>query len=185
MSSSARQATSCVLKIVIIGGVLAQPEVSFFQSPLSIKYVNGLDESISIWFQPEGSPSFLRPPVSLNPHSEQSASLSGQDPGKRYIVIRDEANRDTRVGWVDLEAIAKSNSPVMLIDGVTVTETVMQTHTVFETRTRTVIGPDGKRRTITTQVPVQRTEPKTIRRQAVQLKCRVNNEWKLVPTSDS
>ena len=101
----------------------SQPSLSFGQDPLSIKYVNGLDESISIWFQPEGSKTFFRPPVSIRAHSEETANLTSNLPGKRYVVIRDEARRDTRVGWVDLDAIARSKSSVILIDGVTVTET--------------------------------------------------------------
>src|SRR5437879_2699416 len=113
----------------------------YCQTPPSIKYVNSLDESISVWFQPEKLASFLRPPIYMGPKSEQRVPIEPEYPGKRYIVIRDEANRDTRVGWVDLEAVARSKTPVMLIDGVTVRETRPEVYTVYETYTEVVVGP--------------------------------------------
>lgn len=109
-----------------------------------VKYRNNTDESVQLWFQPEGADSYIRPPIAVRPKSEEVGAISPQFPGKRFIVIRDEANRDTRIGWVDLWEVAGSKKPVMLIDGVVVAETREESYTVAIPYTAERIGPDGK-----------------------------------------
>jgi hypothetical protein len=147
------------------------------QEKASIKYVNGLDEAVSLYFQPEGLPEFLRPPVDLGPRKEKTVPLSVEHKGKRYVVVRDEGARDTRVGWVDLEAIARSRNPLMLIDGVYVTETRQEKYTVAIPVCEMVTGPDRRLRRVTTYVMQERTRTVVVRVRKPLLKIAVNGRW--------
>ncbi len=87
--------------------------------------------------------------MELGPGKSVPIAVSTQYKGKRYIVVRDEANRDTHIGWVDLEAIAKSSKPVMLIDGLYVAEQSDQVYTIDVPYTEVRKGADGRDYTVT------------------------------------
>jgi hypothetical protein len=147
---------------------------------LSIKYVNGLDEAISLWFQPQGAATFLRPPVDMGPRTEKAVPLSERHRGWRYIVIRDEGYRDTRVGWIDLEAIARSRTPLMLIEGVYVQKTRTECYVIYRPVYETVRGSDGCTRSIRRWVPEQRTRAVPITVRVISLKILVDGKWQHV-----
>lgn len=165
------------LVLVASGNLLAEDK----QITSSVKYTNGLSESVTIWFQPQSATTYLRPPLAIGPHSTQSSPIDSKHKGKRYIVVRDESNRDTHVGWVDVEAIAKSKTPIMLIDGVEIVESVTQVYTVnipvYETR----IGSDGRPYQVTLCRQELRTRQVQVSRHLVHLKVAVDGKWKNLP----
>ncbi len=128
-----------------------------------IKYQNNLDESVEIWFRPESASTYLRPPLVLRPRTELQAQLSSAYRGKRYIVLRDEARRDTHIGWIDLEETAKSAKPVILIDGIVVTEMRTRQVAVSVPVMKEVTGQDGRRHTVVVYQQEMRSEEYPVR----------------------
>jgi hypothetical protein len=147
-------------------------------SSRTIKFVNSLDEAIELWFRPESSSKYIKPTLGLGPKVTKSIPLSDRYPGRRYIVMRDEANRDTHIGWVDLEAIASSRSPVVLIDGIVVTEQRTQQYTVAVPVYESVIGPDGRPRTVKKYRSETRERTVNVYLRVPRLRVAEDGEWK-------
>lgn len=140
-----------------------------------VQLKNTIDEQLSVWIQTEAK-KWVQPPLYMTRRG--SAVINLGTPGKYYIVLRDNVNRDTHIGWIDFHKIARVPKAELLIDQLVVTEqfTYMVNETVTYTEKRTVVEyqpvakeeeyiyyvrlPNGtleKRvgvRTVTTYVPV-------------------------------
>jgi len=113
----------------------------------------------------------------LRPKSRRTVPLSVEYYGKRYIYAQDEAGRFEDVGWVDLEAIAASSTPAILIDGVYVTKVREEVYTVWKEVWEQVVGSDGRIRRIIRRVPEQRVKTVPERVLNLQLKVAKDGEW--------
>ncbi len=161
MSAELKKAVPfCVLTICLVASSV---DSAAGQVGPAIRFVNQLDESITIWFQPEGSDTYLRPPLLVGPKNGANVALSAQFRGKRWIVIEDESHSYTHVGWVDLPAIARSTKPTLLVEGVFVTEQVPENFTVRIPYSETVIGSDGRSYTVTRYRYETQTRTKSVK----------------------
>jgi hypothetical protein len=174
-----------MLAICVVSVIGVSDKVYAQANPLIIKYVNGLDESIQLWFQPKGSREFIRPPVGIGPKGERAVSVSNKHTGKRYIVMRDEAQRDTHIGWVDIESVAASTSPVLLIEGETVFEQKEEKFTTQVPVQEVVIGPDGQPKTITRFQSEHRTRTVNVSKFIPKISTSVNGQWEPIQPSNT
>lgn len=165
--------------------VCSASEQLFGQGNRTVKYVNTSNESVLVWFKQEGQSSYLRPPLVVGPKSEVWHPLSNSFRGKRYIVVQDEARRDTHIGWVDLEAIADSTTPVLLIDGFVVSETRTQTYTVQVPVMMEIMGPDGRPRTVTVYKDETRTREYVVKRTVFQMKAIIDGRAYVLNSGES
>ena len=185
MSRDMRSANCLIVALVFLYATLNTTVDVKGQSGREITFSNQLDEPISLWFQPEGADRFLRPPVFLGPkpNGEKTVPLSQAHRNKRYIVIRDKANEDTHVGWVDLERIASSKTPVMLVAGVVVVRNCVVPYTVATTVRDEEISPDGQVRWVPRVVTEQRTKTLSVQQRKLKLMVQVGDRWQTVEAS--
>ena len=118
---------------------------------------NMWQQSYQVWFWPRGSTRWLRPPLYLRKLESKKADLDASDP--YYVVLRDDAQRDTHLGWIDLKTASQANPGYdIIIEELSEEKEIPYNVTVCspETRTRTI---DGKPYTYTVNVP--HTETRT------------------------
>jgi hypothetical protein len=120
----------------------------------NIQVHNGLGEAVGLWVKPESSSDWTRP--SLFFARDAIHSLSLVNPGKHYLVVRDEVGRDTHLGWLDLHAIVAKDANA---------ELDLTSKDVYETRTREMWVREGGKwvrksieDTVTKRVPFVRVK---------------------------
>ncbi len=170
--------------LLAISSLCVQAARSQEGQPLSIKFTNGMNEYIDLMFRPKDSPEFLTPTILLKPKGSYNSPLSNKHTGKRLIVVKTQGNRFTNIGWVDLEAVARSETPEILINKYPETLTKEITYTVYKMVYETRQTADGRIITVGKYVPEQRT--KTVIETIDQIKLRVarNGNWESLDTSD-
>jgi hypothetical protein len=122
-----------------------------------IRFVNTLGEPVYLWFWPELKKQWVRPAVYLPRQGAQTVAF--ETPGKRYLVLRDQAQRDTHLGWVDVHRIAPQlPRGELLLDVLYVYETRVRTSVVCKSVPHTRFRRDGTVETIWRRVCEQREE---------------------------
>jgi hypothetical protein len=108
---------------------------SFGQDIPQVRLTNTINEQVSVWIQTEVK-QWVRPELYMPRRGSVGLNLATE--GKYYIVLRDNVNRDTHIGWIDFHKIARVPKAELLIDQFFVTEkftyTVTIPVTVSETR---------------------------------------------------
>lgn len=150
------------------------------QPPLHIVFVNDVGESLLVYFQPESASSFLKPPLNLPKNRQVDVPYLSQYTGKRYVVVRTEGRVDFHLGWYDLDRIARSNDPRVLIDKETLYEMRSETYTICKPQWEEIIDQFGNRRRISKMVPEERTRERRVEVRRIRLKVMTRNGWQIV-----
>jgi hypothetical protein len=173
--------------VIVFSGFLATfiSGESLGQRALHITFINDVGESILVYFQPEGARSFLRPPLNLPKSRQIDVPYLSEYSGKRYVVVRTEGRVDFHVGWYDLDRIARSNDPRVLIDKETIYETRTETYTICKPVWEIIIDDFGNRKKISKMVPEERTREHRVKVPKIQLKVGTKDGWQVFESAPS
>ncbi len=107
----------------------------------SIRIRNDCNQPWQLWMYVDARKAWSRPELFLPRKSSVKVNLAA--PGRYYLVLRDEAKRDSHYGWVDLHRVARERP-----------NDVVALTTVLETKTREETYTVNEPQTITRSVPV-------------------------------
>ena len=129
-----------------------------FADPPQLKLMNPTEREYNLFFRPENSASFLRPPLHLPRRGSAKLVLATQ--GKYRTVLRSwltsQQYVDSNIGWIDFRsALAEDPAIVFKFVPYSATETRWRTVNVVRYVSEMRIGPDGKEYTV--KIPVMET----------------------------
>lgn len=126
---------------------------------------NDSNQAWRIWFYVESKKGWSQPEMFLGRNSEDVVRLG--EPGRYYLVLRDEAKRDNHIGWVNFHKLAERLPPGASLELSTVAETRTKeiVYTVYKdvAQTKTVIiNGQAVERTYYVKVPEQMVKTQTM-----------------------